>query len=403
MVAATMVVAAGSIVAAGQESIAQDWVATWSASPIQPGTAFSSSRSFENQTVRQIVHVSAGGRQVRIRLSNEYGAGPLLIGAARIALQATGDSIVPASDRALTFRGQTSIVIAPGAVAVSDSVALTVPNNANVAVSLYVPQNTDEATYHHNAVQTAYISGAGDFTTAVDFPTAETRPQRFWLNFVEVVPATLQRMGALAVFGDSFTEGSATTVDANRRPTDFVSGTLNPLGAQPRIAVLNQSTACARLLFQVCGPSGLSRFKRDVLDATGVTHVLLALGSVDLFLDEFTGNPAEDVRADQVIAGIQKLIQMARSKGLVVYGATFTPNELAGPPIFTPENEARRQAVNAWIRATNEFDAIVDFDAVVRDPNRPTALLPSYAASDGLHLNDAGSAAQGRAIVEMLR
>lgn len=364
------------------------------------GTAFAPSRSFENQTIRQIVHVSAGGVRVRVRLSNEYGPGALLVGSAHLALQAKGASIVPASDRALTFGGKTSITIPLGAVIVSDPVDLVVPNNGDLAVSLYVPQNTGEATFHHNAVSLAFISGPGDFSNAVDFPTLETRPQRVWLNFVEVLPA-FNRIGTLAVFGDAFTEGSSTTYDANHRPTDYASALINPSSGKPRLAVINQATACARLLFLVCGEAGIARFERDVLNATGITHVLLAIGNVDLFLPNYTGDQSEVVSAQEIIAGLSNLASKARSRGLKVYGATFTPIESSGPDFYTPEYEAERQAVNAWIRTTPLFDAVADFDAAVRDPSRPTQLLPAYAY-DGLHLNDAGSEVQGRIIAALL-
>jgi lysophospholipase L1-like esterase len=387
---------------ADEDTSGRRWIATWGASPMQPGTAFAPSRSFENQTIRQIVHTSIGGSKVRVRLSNQYGPGALIVGSARVALMSSGDTIVPASDRALTFNGQSTIAIPAGSVAISDPVSLVVGNNADLAISLYVPQNTGEATFHHNAVQTAYISGAGDFTAAVDFPTAETRPQNFWLSFVEVIPSTRDEIGALAVFGDAFTEGSSTTRDANRRPTNYVSAAANLPGGPARLGVINQATACGRLLFLVCGPSGISRFERDVLNAPGISHVVLAIGNVDLFLPNYTGDASEVVSAEQIIAGLRELIRKARARGLVVYGATFTPIELSGPDFYTPEYEEKRQAVNAWIRTTSEFDAVVDFDAAVRDPNRPAALLPEYAF-DGLHLNDTGSAVQGQVIVDVLR
>ena len=394
---------AGQSVHADEDTSGRRWVSTWAASPMQPGTAFAPSRSFENQTIRQIVHASIGGSKVRVRLSNQYGPGDLLVGAAHVALMSSGDTIVPASDRALTFNGQTTISIPLGAVAVSDPVNLVVANNGDIAISLYVPQNTGDATFHHNAVQTAYISAAGDFTASVDFPTAETRPQNFWLSFVEVIPSTRDEIGAMAVFGDAFTEGSSTTRDANHRPTNYVSAAVNPTGGPTRLGVINQATACGRLLFLVCGPSGVSRFERDVLNAPGISHVVMAIGNVDLFLPNYTGDTSEEVSADQVIAGIHELAQRARARGLVVFGATFTPIELSGPDFYTPEYEEKRQAVNAWIRTTSDFDAVVDFDAAVRDPNRPAALLPEYAYVDGLHLSDAGSAVQGQVIVDVLR
>ena len=164
------------------------WVATWSVPPMQDGTAIGASRSFENQTVRQIVYISVGGSRLRVKLSNEYGSSALIIGSAHIAVQSSAASIVPQSDRVLKFGGQGSVVIPAGSVALSDPVTLSVPSNTSLAISVFVPQNTGPATYHQNATQTAYISGPGDFSAAGSFPVQETETSRYWLTFVEVVP-----------------------------------------------------------------------------------------------------------------------------------------------------------------------------------------------------------------------
>jgi lysophospholipase L1-like esterase len=360
-------------------------------------TAPAGSRSFENQTVRQIVYISAGGTRVRVKLSNEYGIGALIIGSAHIALQSTGASIVPASNRALTFGGQTSVAIAQGTVALSDPVNLSVPSNTSLTISLYVPQNTGFATYHENATQTAYISGPGDFSDAVSFPTQETATSRYWLTFVEVLPQ--RNPGVLAVFGDSVSEGATTTLDANRRATDDLSRWFNPPREPARLATLNQSTGCGRLLHDICGTSGLSRFERDVLNAAGITHVVLALGLGDIIFPTAVGDPSQLASADEIIAGIRQLISQARARGLKVYGATISPNEgTTFPNVFLPENEAKRLAVNHWVRTSKEFDGVADYDLALRDPSHPTRLLPAYAAPDKLHPNDAGHEALARAI-----
>src|SRR3569833_3966355 len=256
------------------------WIATWSVPPMADGNAFGASRSFENQTVRQIVYISAGGSRMRVKLSNEYGVGALIIGSAHMAVQSTGASIVPQSDRTLTFGGQGSVVIPAGTVAVSDPVNLSVPSNTSLAISIFVPQNTGPATYHQNATQTAYVSDPGDFSDAVDFPTQGTETSRYWLTFVEVQSQLM--VPVLAVFGDSVSEGATTTLDANRRATDNLSRWFNPRLGPPRMAVLNQSTGCGRLLRDFCGSSGLSRFQRDGLNAAGISHVVLALGLGDI-------------------------------------------------------------------------------------------------------------------------
>jgi hypothetical protein len=300
------------------------WVATWSVPPMKDGTAIGASRSFENQTVRQIVYISAGGARLRVKLSNEYGVGALIIGSAHIALQSTGASIVPESDRTLTFGGRSSVVIPAGVVALSDPVNLPVPSNTSLAISVFVPQNTGPATYHQNATQTAYISGPGDFSNASGFPVQETETSRYWLTFVEVLPQ--KKVSVLVVFGDSVSEGATTTLDANRRATDVLSCWLNPPRQPARMAVLNQSTGCGRLLRDFCGPSGLSRFERDVLNAAGITHVVLALGLGDIIFPTAAGDPTQLASVDEIVAGIRQLIRQARMRGLQVYGATISPN-----------------------------------------------------------------------------
>jgi lysophospholipase L1-like esterase len=373
------------------------WVATWSVPPMQDGTAIGASRSFENQTVRQIVYISVGGSRLRVKLSNEYGSSALLIGSAHIAVQSSAASIVPQSDRVLKFGGQGSVVIPAGSVALSDPVTLSVPSNTSLTISVFVPQNTGPATYHQNATQTAYISGPGDFSAASTFPVQETETSRYWLTFVEVVPQ--RNVNVLAVFGDSVSEGATTTLDANRRATDVLSRWFNPPYLPAQMAFLNQSTGCGRLLRDFCGPSGLSRFQRDVLNAAGITHVVLALGLGDIIFPTAAGDPSQLVSVDEIIAGVRQLISQARMRGLKVYGATISPNEgTTFPNTHTPENEAKRLAFNRWVRTSREFDGVADYDLALRDPSHPARLLPAYASPDNLHPNDAGHEALARAI-----
>jgi lysophospholipase L1-like esterase len=217
------------------------------------------------------------------------------------------------------------------------------------------------------------------------------------LTFVEVLAQG--KVGVLAVFGDSVSEGATTTPDANRRATDVLSRWFNPPREPARLAVLNQSTGCGRLLRDFCGPSGLSRFERDVLNAAGITHVVLALGLGDIIFPTAVGDPTQLASADEIIAGIRQLISQARMRGLKVYGATISPNEgTTFPNTHTPENEAKRLAINHWVRTSREFDGVADYDLALRDPSHPARLLPAYASPDNLHPNDAGHEALARAI-----
>jgi lysophospholipase L1-like esterase len=403
-------VAAAADAVAGAEALAQrNWVSAWSSAPGEPGpntidAIFGNdhSRSFENQTVREIAHVTVGGKRVRVRLSNAFGTAPLRIGAARVALRRSGASIWAASDRRLTFSGGASIVVPAGAVAVSDAVDLDVPGASDLAVSIYLPGATEPATYRETTLQTSYVTGTGNFTTSTDLPGAAPTTSSFYLTYVEM--QTTLPIGTLVAFGDSVTLGAGSTLDANRSWPEQLSGRLNPFQALPRMAVINQGIGCGRLLFDFCGPGGAARFDRDVLTATGANRVIVALGINDIMIPALLpnfGHPefaVEAVGANDIITGLNQLVQRARAQGFKVFGATITPfGSSPLPGLFTPENEAKRQAVNRWIRTGGAFDGVIDFEAVVRDPSNPSRTLPAYDF-DGVHMTDAGYEAMANAV-----
>ena len=382
---------------AGGSDAPSPWVATWGAPPMAAGSALTPSRSLENVTVRHVVHVSAGGRRVRIRLSNAFGARPLRVSAAHVALQADGASIVPGSDRTLRFAGKASITIPTASVAVSDALDFFVPTRGDLTVSFYVAGDTGPVTFHESSDQTTYLSEPGDFSGATDFPTAETTVARFFLSVVEVQP--FDRVPVVVVLGDSITEGFASTIDANRRWPDALSARLNVRNGVTRAGVVNQGIGCSRLLWDFCGPNGSGRFDRDVLAVSGVTHVIVALGLNDIGLPTVVGLPDQIVSADEIITGLKQLAERAHAQGLTAIGATLTPiGSSIYPGYFTPENEAKRQAVNQWIRSNHTFDGFIDFDRALRDPAVPIQLRPAYNSGDGAHPNDAGYQAMANAI-----
>jgi lysophospholipase L1-like esterase len=383
----------------------QHWVTTWSTAMLAPNTiVFGSNPGFDNQTLRQIVHTSIGGNRVRVRLST-FGAGALHIGAARIALRAAGSAIVPGTDRALTFAGLSEVVIPPGAVVLSDPVALEVPPLADVAVSTFVPGSTGPTSWHFEALQTAYVSPTGDFTESVDMPFVSTtrflgpdgleHDAWFWLAGVEVLVP--KQTGAVAILGDSVTDGSRSTPDTNSRWPDHLAHRLIAVHGNHGVGVLNLGAAGNRLLNEIIGPNALARYDRDVLTQTGVTHVIVALGNNDIL---FVFSPADEVSVDQMIAGHRQLIRRARARGLKVYGTTLTP--FGGFPLASSVKESKRQAVNQWIRTSGEYDAVIDFDAALRDPADPTRLRAdaanNYDSGDHLHPSDAGYQAMANAI-----
>jgi lysophospholipase L1-like esterase len=385
-----------SLPAASAGNNEHHWVGTWSTALHQPspGPPGLTNSGFNNQTLRQIVHTSSGGSYVRVRLST-FGANALAIGAAHIALRADGAAVAPGSDRTLTFGGRPSITIPAGAVAISDPVALQVPALADLAVSLFLPGSSGAAAWHFSALQTSYISPAGDFTGSDDMPTAATAQAWFWLAGVEVTAS--KQTGAVVIFGDSVTDGTRSTPDANNRWPDHLARRLVSQPGNHKMSVLNEAITGNRLLHDGIGPNGLARFDRDVLTQTGVTHVVVLLGNNDIWFSELI-LPSEAVTADEIIQGHKQLLQRARARGLTIYGCTLTPLQGFVPDAVFAVVEAKRRAVNDWIRTGGEYDAVIDFDLITRDPTVPTRLHPLYDSGDHLHPNDAGYEAMGYAI-----
>ncbi|RPE77307.1 SGNH/GDSL hydrolase family protein [Vulcaniibacterium tengchongense] len=378
------------------------WIPTWTASP-QPrwdgdfALPTQLPYHFWNQTVRQVARVSLGGRRVRVLLSNQYGDKPLKIGAARIALAGEGGAIVPGSDRALTFGGRAAATVPPGAPLLSDPVELEVPALARVAVSLYLPEPTPPSTFHWDARQTAYV-GAGDQTAAPRLRADSTLTARVFLGAIQVEAAPGAR--AVVAFGDSITDGNMATLDADARWPDALAGRL----AARNVAVLNAGISGARVLRDKMGENALARFERDVLAQPGVAAVVVLMGINDI---AWRGTPLEPdappVAAEDLIAGYRQLIARARARGVRIVGATLTPFEgaLDATPMrgyFDAGKERVRRQVNAWIRDGGEFDAVLDFDAIVRDPAHPARFLPAYDSGDHLHPGDAGYRAMAQAI-----
>jgi lysophospholipase L1-like esterase len=369
------------------------WIGTWGASPQQPVTAFGSAPSFTNQTVREIVRISVGGERFRLRLTNEFGAQPLLIGAAHVAISAGGAAIKPGTDRVLTFSGHSSITVPPGAPVLSDPVDLKAADLASLAISIYLPQTTGPATWHLEGKQTAYIvlgnaTGASDLGAGATMSTA-----RFFLSGVEA--GSFERKSAIVTFGDSITDGTRSTVDTNHRWPDRLAERLAGSGDDDT-GVVNEGISGNRILHDNAGPNALSRFDRDVSATPGVRFMTVLLGINDIGFGGFI--PAEAVTADDIIGGYRQLIARAHSRGIRIYGATLTPFDNVGSPYFSAAHEVERQAVNAWIRTSGEFDAVIDFDKVVRDPNNPSKMLPAFDSGDHLHPSDAGYKAMADSI-----
>ena len=382
------------------------WVVTWGASPSPPLADEARMRSqkllFDNQTLREIIHTSIGGEMVRVRLSNAYGKESLQVGAAHVALRGRGSSIVPGSDRVLTFGGRPTVTIPPDAPVLSDPVRLAVPPAADLAISVFVPKPAVGAGIHYAALQTSYI-GQGDLTGAAEIPMPATLTSWAFLTGVEVLaPAPAS---ALVAFGDSITDGARSTVDANRRWPDVLAERLRARRRGKPVATLNAGIGGNRILHDPAGSAtfgmnALARFDRDVLAQPGVKYVVILEGANDLGHPGSAGRPvSETVSAEDLIAGMKQMIERAHEHGLKVFGATLTPFEgTTNVGYFTPEKEVKRKAINDWIRNGKAFDGVFDFDKATRDPAHPDRMLPANDSGDHLHPSDAGYRAMGESI-----
>jgi lysophospholipase L1-like esterase len=381
---------------------ADDWVGTWAASP-QPvwGPDFLAPakvpRNLWNQTVRELAHVSIGGSRIRLLLTNQYTNYPVTIGAVHVAIAAKGPAIVPVTDRAVTFAGKPSITIPPGAPVLSDPIGLIVPPLSDLAVSIFVPNVTPIETMHWEGRQTAYVV-AGDKTAEPDIKPDSTMTAKVFLSevFVDAQPGAR----AVVTFGDSITDGDGSTIDGNIRWPDNLAKRLS----ERRIAVLNQGISGAKVLSDRMGTNALARFERDVLNQPHAEVVTMMMGINDIGWPDSVLAPADKVpTADEVIAGHQQIIASAHLHHLRIIGATLTPFEdtFHGTPLFgyySEDKEKVRQAVNTWIRESGAYDAVADFDAVVRDPANPKHLKAEFDSGDHLHPNDAGYVAMADSI-----
>lgn len=341
-----------------------------------------------------IEHTSIGGSRVRIELSNAFGAKPLVIGAAHIAIHDKESAIVPASDRTLLFSGKPTFWIPPGATEISDPVALDVPAASDLAVSIYIPDDTAAETMHAVGLHTTYVSREGDAVGQTSLSNAITSQAYYWLTNIDVLAPS--DAVAIVTFGDSITDGATSTPDADHSWPAFLARRLAANGGT-NIAVLNQGISGNRLLRDGAGVSALARFDRDVLAQPGVKWLTVMLGINDIGLGSGSDTPtSEAVDADELIAGLKQLVERAHEHGIKAIGCTLTPYEDAA--YYSESGEQIRATVNQWIRSGGAFDAVVDFDAVVRDPEHPKRIRESFNDGDHLHPNDAGYQAMADAI-----
>jgi lysophospholipase L1-like esterase len=369
------------------------WVGTWTAAPAPAEGA-----AFSNHTLRMIPRVSVGGSRLRVRISNACGTRPLAIGAVYVGLRSTGPAVVPGSNRQLSFGGESSATIAAGALVVSDPVELTFAPLSDLAVSVHLPGDlpTSFGITGRYARQTNYISPPGDFAVEEVMPVGRLTDDWYFVCGVDVVAP--RETGAIVAVGDSLTDANISTHDGHHSWPSQLARRLMARQSGRSMAVMNQGLGGNRILHDIRGDSGLRRFDRDVLAQPGVTHTIIMLGTNDL--RNRPGKLEEEVNAPQMIAGLRQFAVRGQARGIRVIGGTLTPfeNETFLPGAWNPRREAVREAVNEWLRKTDTFDAIVDFDLALRDPNHPSRMLPIYDCGDHLHPSDLGYRAMGDAI-----
>lgn len=382
------------------------WIGTWAAAQQipEPQNALPTD-DLRDATLRQIVHLSAGGTALRVHLSNAFGTQPLHVTSAHIArpLSPASPKIDPVTDKALTFSGSADVTIPAGAEYISDPIAVAVPPLSDLAVTLHLDAPPTGETGHPGSRATSYLVH-GDAVSAADLPDAKKIDHWYQLSGVDVAVPT---GNAVVTLGDSITDGHGATTNGNDRWPDVLAQRLQASPDTRNTGVLNQGIGGNHLLTDGLGPNALARLDRDVLAQPGVHTVIVLEGVNDLGGLTRTGEVSEEQHAlvvKRILGAYEQVIARAHARGIKVIGATILP--YVGSDYYHPgpANEADRQAVNEWIRTAGHFDAVVDFDKVTRDPAHPDHLLPAYDCGDHLHPSPAGYKAMGEAIpLQLLR
>lgn len=368
------------------------WIAVWAASPQSafPGGGLP---QIDGQTIRQRMRVSLDGEKLRVRISNEFGGQPLRIGAASVGIPKDPSTVVDGTLKKLTFGDRTSIVAPPGAAVISDPVDLPIKAGDEVSISLYMPEKVESPTLHSEGLKTAVFTPPGDFTSRTHVETAATSTAAVFVSAL-MVPKP-KDAGLIVALGDSITDGTTTTVDGDCSWPAILARRL--AADDMSLAVVNQGISGNQLRHDGAGVSALARFDRDVLAMPGVTHLIVLIGINDIgwpgakMGGRLLADPDMIPTADDLICGYQQLIARAHMHGIKIIGATLTPfGGTIVPGYYSETKESIRVAVNKWIRTSGAFDAVIDFDAALRDPAKPEQVRRDCVSKDNIHPNDKG-------------
>lgn len=396
-----LAISAAALALAVPAAAEDNWVASWTASPHAPlGTEGPfAAASYDDVTISQVIRLTEGGPQLRVRFTNRYGEAPLAIGTARIfRIDAEGNEIA-GSSRALTFGGEEGAVIPRGSPFVSDTVDLATEDLDRVKVEFYLPRETGPCTCHLTGLDTLAVSPPGDHV-GEDWEPVSTAQYRAFVSVIEV--DSPDAMGTIVTFGDSITDGVGSTPGENRRWPDVLAERLEEAGME--YAVANAGISGNRVLSPGMGESALARFDEDVLSLPNVTHIIIFEGVNDIgnrFGPQRPGFPGmtldqPEIDVAQMIAGYRQLIARAHAAGIAVIGAPIAPYK--GASYWSEEGEAARQEINDWIVNSGEFDAVTRLDLAFAEPDDPATMREGYHMGDFLHGSDAGLRAVGESI-----
>ena len=360
----------------------KNWIAAWTASLQAPYEDGISLEGFQDQTLRFIIQPHIDGTKMRVRLSNLFGSEPLKMDGVHVAMSENSAENIPGTQKQLTFEGKRKVTIPKGERVYSDPIDFEVSSDESLAVSIYVKNPTGPASWHPRSAQTSYFAPGNQASSADGSAFEEGEEAWFWLDGIDVIPDSKVE-GAIAVVGSSIANGNYSTMNANRRWPDYLAKRFNEENTGVKFSVLNAGISANQLLNSPPGKGEhvLARMNRDVFSHSGIRAVILHAG-----LNDIRHHPEYD--AEKIIIRMQETIQNVHEEGLKIYGATLTPYKGSG--MYDPEGEVVRREVNGWIRSSDQFDGVIDFDKALRDPDEPGRFLPAYDSGDHLHPNDKG-------------
>ena len=393
LLAVAVLVLVASTSSQAQTTSKAHWVGIWATSAMPADGGFKV-RPFSGTTLREIMHITNGGKQIRVRFTNAYGTDILTIANAHVALSAGGSDIQDGSDHSIQFGGSASVAIPPGAEVFSDPIDLAVAPLTDVAVSFFLPSQVMRSETFHDFADQDNFMATGDVAGAKSLPQPTTLTSWYFVDGIDA--SAIEGSRAIVTLGDSITDGALSTHNANLRWPDVLASRLQQDAHLKNVSVLNQGIGGNRVVNEGYGPSAISRVDRDVLSQTGVRYVIVLEGINDIGHLHRLQEPGDEITAQQLEFGYRQIADAAHAHGIKAIGATLTPYGGAG--YSSDKGEQVREEVNDWIRNSGTFDGVIDFDKITRDAANPKAFNAAYDSGDHLHPKDDGYKAMAAGI-----